>query len=79
MSLKAHKWPMRLCIAITIIVYGKYTYTGLLEGWSLLDFMRAYVGLAVIMVGAIPTILVFCFVVLCIHYVVTTWNKSSDK
>lgn len=32
---KTHKWPMRLCIAIAVIIYGKYTYTGLLEGWSL--------------------------------------------
>ena len=49
MSLKAYKWPMRFCIAITVIVYGKYTYTGLLEGWSLSDFIGAYFRLAFIM------------------------------
>jgi len=41
MSLKVHKWPLRFCIAITVIVCGKYTYTGLLDVWSLLDFIGA--------------------------------------
>jgi hypothetical protein len=79
MSLKAHKWPMRFCLAIAVIIYGKYTYTGLLEGWSLMGFIEAYVNLTVIVAGAMAACLAFCHVVLCIHHVVTTWKKSPNK
>ena len=78
MSLQAAKWPTRFCIAITVIVYGKYTYTGLLEGWSLLDFIGAYFRLAFIMAGAMATFLAICYLVAYIHYFIT-WKKSPDK
>jgi uncharacterized membrane protein len=77
MSLETNKWPMRFWIAIAVIVYGKYTYTGLLEGWRLLGFVGAYVGLAVIMVVATGIFLAFCFVVAWIHHLINP--KSSDK
>jgi len=70
---------MRFCLAIAVIIYGKYTYTGLLEGWSLMGFIGAFVGLTAIMAGAMAAFLAFCFVVGCIHHVVNTWNKSPDK
>ena len=79
MSLKAYKWPMRFCIAITVIVCGKYTYTGLLEGWSLSDFIGAYFRLPFMMAGAMAVCLAICYVVAYIHYFIATWKKSPDK
>lgn len=79
MSLKIYRWPMRLFIAITVIVYGKYTYTGFLEGWSLSAFMATYVSLAVVMVVAMAIFLAFCYVVAYIHYFIATWKKSPNK
>jgi hypothetical protein len=70
---------MRFWIVITLIIYGKYTYTGILEGWSLLGFIGAYVSLVVIMTGAMAAFLAICYVVVYIHHIVTTLNKSPDK